>query len=106
MSAECADSNLVPLPLTREEQWIVHAVLLDYVELAATAGADAADLSCELGVLAAIEEGELAFCPDELDRIRHEIAAASRALDTPERDREVAEDLVRRLDGVVNQRAA
>lgn len=106
MSAECSDARLVPLPLDREERWIVHTVLLDYVELAAAAGAEATELACELGVLQALEDGDSAFTVHELDRVRHEVAAYSRALDTPDRDRETARALVDRLDGLLAKRAA
>lgn len=106
MSAECSDSRLVPVPLSREERWVVHTVLLDYVELASGAGAEPTELACELGVLEALEDGDSAFTVHELDRIRHEVAAYARALDTPERDRTAAGPLVDRLDGLLAQRAA
>lgn len=97
MSGDCAPGRLVPLPLDREERWIVHSVLLDYVELAGAAGAEAPDLACELAVLEAIEDGDSAFTAGELDRVRSELAAYARALDSPERDRATAEALVERL---------
>lgn len=98
MSAECADGRLVPLPLDREERWVVHAVLLDYVETATMTGTDASALGCELSALWALENGDSAFTVDELDRIRHEVAAHGRAHDTPDRDRGIAQALVDRLD--------
>ncbi|MDZ7701999.1 MAG: hypothetical protein U5J98_07970 [Halobacteriales archaeon] len=98
MSVECESGRLVPLPLDREERWIVHSVLLDFVELASAAGTDAPDLSCELAVLEALEDGDSAFTVGELERVRYELAACARALDSPERDRSTAEALVERLD--------
>lgn len=98
MAAECSDARLVPLPMTIEQRWVVHAVLLDYVELAADAGAAPEELTCELDVLEALEAGDSAFTVHELDRVRHEVAAYARASDTPERDRDTAGELVDRLD--------
>lgn len=99
MPAECSDGRLVPFPLNRHERWVVHAVLLDHVELAVSAGVGPDELACELGVLEALEAGDSAFTVPELDRVRHEVAAYARALDTPDRDRETAAALVERLDG-------
>ncbi len=98
MSADCATGRLVPLPLDREERWVVHHVLLNYVELASAAGTEQRRLSCELGMLEALEEGDSAFTATELERLRHELAAYSRALDSPERDRTVAKAIIERLD--------
>lgn len=106
MAAECSDSWLVPVSLSREQQWVVHAVLPDHVELAASAGTEPDELGCELGVLEALENGDSAFTLDELNRIRHELAAYARALDTPTRDRAVAEDLVEHLDGELTEQPA
>lgn len=106
MSADCADGRLVPLPLDREERWVLHSVLLDYVETAAATGMDADALCCELSVLEALENDDSAFTVEELDRVRHEVAAYGRALDTPERDREVARSIVDRLDDRLAVRSA
>lgn len=106
MAAECSDARLVPFPLSRQQRWVVHAVLLNHVELASSAGTEPAELACELGILEALEAGDSAFTVSELDRIRHEVAAHARALDTPERDHDVAESLVTRIDGLLAQQPA
>lgn len=98
MPSECTGGRLVPFPLDRAERWIVHAVLLDYVELAAARGAGPDDLGCELDVLEALEAGDSAFTAPELDRIRFRLAAYARAVDRPDRDRAMARDVVERLE--------
>lgn len=106
MSAECADGRLVPLPIDREERWVIHAVLLNYVELASSAGLEADELTCELGVLEVLENGDSAFTVHELDRIRHEVAAHARALDSAERDRAVADGIVDSIDDKIARQPA
>lgn len=106
MTTGCSDARLIPLALSREQRWIVHAVLLEHVELARSVGTAPGELSCELGVLEALEAGDSAFTVDELDRVRHELASYVRAADTPDRDRPVARDMVDRLDGVLAARVA
>lgn len=97
MPSECTGGRLVPLPLDREERWIVHSVLLDYVELASSRGAAPEDLRGELDVLEALERGDSAFTEAELDRIRIRLAATTRAFDSPDRDRAGARAILDRL---------
>lgn len=97
INSECTGGRLVPLPLDREERWVMHSVLLDHVELASANGAAPADVRCELDVLEALENGDSAFTTTELDRIRLRIAAYARAFDSPDRDRAVARAIVDRL---------
>ena len=84
--------------LTREEQWVLHDVLLDRIEMELQLPAETDAPSLEVfRVFEKVESGSYRFSEEERQRIEEELRRYADARDTPERDVSVVERVVDRL---------
>lgn len=87
------------LDLSRDEQWILHHVVLDRMELEAQAPADTDAPPVALyRVFEKLEAGTYRFSQREYDCLRDEVREYVECAETPERDRPVAERLLDELE--------
>lgn len=92
---ESAHGQPVPLDLTLEERWVVHAAVLTVLERTA----ETADSAwCEVGLLEAVERDD-EFTPAELRSLR--TALTRYLIDAPPRDREAVESVLDTLDAAL-----
>ncbi len=85
------------LALSREEQWVLHHVMLDRMELEARSPeADAPSIEI-YRVFKKLEAGTHRFTRRERRLLREELERYVEARDTPERDRPTARKLLDRL---------
>ena len=92
---ETAHGNPVPLDLSPEEAWVVHAAVLAALERAAEDGEDA---RCTVGLLETVE-GDRAFTPDELRSLRKVLRTYF--TDAPDRDRETTVSVLETVDAAL-----
>ncbi len=86
------------LDLSREEQWVLHHVILDRMELEARAPADTNPPPVAVyRVFEKLEAGTHRFSRCERQCLRDELDRYAEAADTPERDRPIAERLLDKL---------
>lgn len=83
---------------TLEEQWAIHQAFLDYVEIAVRDDTDLPQPTVAIRILEKIEEGEFAFTPFEIDRLRYECDHHATSAYAPDVDREPARSVVRKID--------
>ena len=100
MSIESNAAPVVELDLSHEQQWAVHAAVLDYAETALREDTDLPAPTVELRLLGQIEEGEFAFTDYELDRLRERLHQHAAGDDTAGFDREAARAVVAEIDAV------
>lgn len=87
------------LDLTREEQWVLHDVMLDRIEMELCVPKDAEPPAIEVfHVFEKLEAGTYQFSEAERQCIREELRRYANARDTPERDVSVIERVVDRLE--------
>lgn len=92
------NSQPIRLELSRAEEWLVHTVMLDGLGLAGPGSDSRTPTPCELRILEQLENGPPVFTPIELDHIRHACGSYSRAKDVPTGDRDLAADILHRID--------
>ena len=82
------------LYLSREEQWIVHHVLLDRMELEARAPVDAEPPPIEVfRIFEKIEAGVEQFSPKELQHLAEELSRYTERSEAPSQDRSTTQRL-------------
>lgn len=85
--------------LSREEQWVLHHVILDRLELEAQAPADTdAPPLAVYRVFEKLDSGMYQFSECEHERLKDELRKYIEYAETPERDRSVAEHLLDEFD--------
>lgn len=86
------------LDLSREEQWVLHHVLLDRIELEAQAPADTDPPPITVyRVFEKLEAGTHQFSRYERQGLRDELHKYAEAMNTPERDQPIVERLLDKL---------
>jgi hypothetical protein len=91
---ETAHGDPVPLDLSPEEAWVVHAAVLAALERAV----EDDDAWCTVGLLETVE-GDRAFTPDELRSLRKVLQTYF--TDAPDRDRETTVSVLDTVDAAL-----
>ncbi|WP_458189900.1 DUF7853 family protein [Haladaptatus sp. NG-WS-4] len=94
------DTPIVELHLTREEQWVVHVALLQYIEAGVLPETKLPAPDVELVLLDTMEGDEFVFTEFELNRLRYELECHARDDRTPDRDRPLARRVVEKIDRI------
>ncbi|WP_224450268.1 hypothetical protein [Haloprofundus salilacus] len=97
------DAPTVELELSLEEQWVLHHVLTDYIDVASGEGADLPKPVVEIALAEKIEAGTFAFTAFELDKLLFRCRFHARNDAVPDADRTVAQALADRIDSVNGQ---
>ncbi|WP_458207664.1 DUF7853 family protein [Haladaptatus sp. NG-SE-30] len=94
------DAPTAELYLTREEQWVVHVALLQYIEAAALPETKLPEPDVEFLLLERVEAGEFVFTDFELDRLRYELDYYARDSLTPDQDRPLTHRIIEKIDRI------
>ncbi|KTG07630.1 hypothetical protein AUR64_02945 [Haloprofundus marisrubri] len=97
------DAPTVELELSLEEQWVVHHVLTEYIDIASGEDADLPKPVVEIALAEKIEAGTFAFTAFELEKLRFRCRFHARNDASPDADRSVARSLADRIDDVYGQ---
>ncbi|MFC4988923.1 hypothetical protein [Saliphagus infecundisoli] len=89
----------VTLSLSHEEQWLLHHLMLDRMELEARSPETDPPSMDVYRIFDKLEAGTHWFTRQECRRLRDELDRYVDARDTPDRDRPTARRLLDRLDG-------
>lgn len=81
-----------------EEQWAIHQAVLDYVEASVREDTVLPDPAVEITLLEKVEAGTFAFTAFEIERLRFTCDTHAARESTPDRDREPARSVVRKID--------
>ncbi|WP_117595501.1 MULTISPECIES: DUF7853 family protein [Haloprofundus] len=92
------DAPTVELELSLEEQWVVHHVLTEYIDVASDESAELPKPVVEIALVEKIEAGTFAFTAFELEKLRFRCRFHARNDAAPAADRPVAQALADRID--------
>ncbi|WP_224337517.1 hypothetical protein [Haloprofundus halobius] len=92
------DAPTVELELSLEEQWVLHHVLTDYIDVASGEDADLPKPVIEIALVEKLEAGTFAFTAFELEKLQFRCRFHARNDAAPDADRAVARALADRID--------
>lgn len=88
------------LDLSRDEQWLVHHIMLDHLGFGPSDDDGSDPFVCTLAIVEKIERDRMNFTRIELDQIRSGCRAYAESDLTPAQDVETALGLAKRIDGM------
>ncbi|WP_224270840.1 hypothetical protein [Haloprofundus salinisoli] len=94
------DAPTVELELSLEEQWVVHHVLTEYIDVASGDDTELPKPVVEIALAEKVEAGTFAFTAFELEKLRFRCRFHARNDTAPDADRPVARALADRIDRV------